>query len=321
MKNRSIFFTMIIVIISVIYFNINYIIDINKNKIYQISVITQCGNDEKWKIALQGMEQAANEMNAEIKFISLTGDNCIQEQINAIENEIKTNNSDALIISVSDSIKMKNSIENIIEKIPIILIETNIYTNKNINYISCNNYKLGKSLAEEVYSSGITRNNIAIITTDNMKNNIEERKNGFIEIIKNTKNNISFYEIPSQKDKSIEFMKNLLINPKIDCIIALDTEELEMLGNIKSELKANKENTSEIYGIGNSSKIVYYLEDGIIDAIGVQNEYNMGYLSIYDTINIIKNKKPTNYEIDFKVINVHNMYSEENEKILFPFVK
>lgn len=69
-----------------------------KNKSYQISVIASGKSDESFMILKEGAEQAALEMNANIRFLFLSKDNNEEEQIELIKRESE-NAVDALLIS------------------------------------------------------------------------------------------------------------------------------------------------------------------------------------------------------------------------------
>ena len=64
------------------------------------------------------------------------------------------------------------------------------------------------------------------------------------------------------------------------------------------------------------------IEEEIINATVIQNEFNIGYLSVNTAVNKIEHKKIDNkINIESTVINGENMYSKENQKILFPIVR
>ena len=72
---------------------------------------------------------------------------------NLLTREIK-NKADAIIISPVDYEKMAEPIENAMKKVPVILIESTVKSEQVLSSISCDNYKLGVSLAEEMIQMG-----------------------------------------------------------------------------------------------------------------------------------------------------------------------
>ncbi|HAH78958.1 MAG TPA: LacI family transcriptional regulator, partial [Ruminococcaceae bacterium] len=58
----------------------------------------------------------------------------------------------------------------------------------------------------------------------------------------------------------------------------------------------------------------------VISAVGVRNEYNIAYLGIKTAVVGIRRKKGENVQVNFIIADGTNLYSPENERILFPFV-
>lgn len=292
-------------------------------KIYNISIITRGKSSESLLIMKQGIDQAASEMNVNTSFVTLSEDNSIDEQNQLIEREIK-NNADAIIISPVDFEKMAKPIENAMKKVPVILFESTVDSKHVEPSISCDNYNLGVNLGKEVIKNGKMCSNIAIIKNDLNCSSIKERYDGFMNVMENTKNNYIFWELKDEKQQTYYNQgKNLLENNNVDVVVTFDTGILEGISEAKKDLiNTNKEKASiEIYGAGSTSKIISLLEDKTIKAIAIQNEFNVGYLSIKSAVNKIKGESMDNSNISSTVVNRDNMYSEENQRLLFPFIR
>lgn len=292
--------------------------------IYNVSVITRGKNGEVWSRMKAGMEQASSEMNVNLNFISLLEENSVNEQKNILEREMN-GDTDAIIISPADYTELSDLIENINKKVPIVLFESKIETKQDIPYVSCDNYELGKNLAEELIKNGNTRSNIAIVKSDLSSSSTKERYDGFIEEISNSKNSYELIEIPVDDSKLYNKIKSLMEENKFDAIVSFDTNILEAIGKAKKYVLNNSEiksNNIEIYGTGCTSTIISLIEENIINSISMQNEFNVGYLSVKNSVFKIegkKNKKTVN--ITSTIINSRNMYSKENEKMLFPIIR
>lgn len=293
-------------------------------EVYNVSVIIRGKNGEVWNRMKAGMEQASSEMNVNLRFISLLEENSVTEQKEILEREMNSD-TDAIVISPADYTELSALIENINKKIPIVLFESKIETKQNIPYVSCDNYELGKSLAEELIRNGNTRNNIAIVKSDLSSSSTKERYSGFIEEISNSKNSYELIEIPLDDSKLYNKIRALMEEDKFDAIVSFDTNTLEAIGKAKKYILNNSEtrfNNIEMYGTGCTSIIISLIEENMINAISMQNEFNVGYLSIENSVLKIegkKNKKTVN--IISTIINSRNMYSKENQKMLFPIIR
>lgn len=320
-KQYLILFILILILFSLIILSKDLIYG-EDNTIYKISVIIRGKNSESWMITKEGIYQAASDMNVDINFITLSEDNNLDEQNRLIKREIDAG-VDALVIAPVDSEKMSDTIESIKEKVSVVLIESTIQDLNKVPYVSCNNYLLGKMLAEEIIRSGNYREKIAVINSSTSYNSVRERYRGFEDGIKESKNSYELVDINGEGIESIETSKKIIKDKNIDVVVTLEPSILEIFGQAKKELieKYDKANDIEIYGVGSTSKIISLLEEDIINSIMVQNEFNVGYLGVQSAVDLIKGDKVNKKNIDFSVITKRNMYSDENQRLLFPFVR
>lgn len=291
--------------------------------VYDIAVIIRGKNTEEWSVMKAGMNQASSEMNVNLRVISLLDENNVEEQKEYLQRQIDSG-TDAIIISPADYTDLVDLIESINKKIPIVLFESKIDTKENIPYISCDNYKLGQELAEEVVRNGNTRNHIIIAKSNYKYSSLNERYNGFIDEINKGKNTYEVMEMPLDDSKLYSKIKTILLDNKSQVLVAFEPNVLETIGKVKKNALSNTNVKSdiELYGIGRTSAIISLIEEKIIDGIEIQNEFNVGYLSVKTAVYRIKNKELDNkINIESTLINSGNMYSKENQKILFPIVR
>ena len=285
--------------------------------VYDIAVIIRGKNSEEWNIMKAGMNQASSEMNVNLRFISLLEENNVEEQKEYLQRQIDSG-TDAIIISPADYTDLVNVIESINKKIPIVLFESKIDTKENIPYISSDNYKLGQELAEEVVRNGNTRNNIIIAKSNHKYSSLNDRYNGFIDEINKGKNTYEVMEMPKDDSKLYSKIKTILLDNKSQVLVAFEPDVLEAIGRTKKYILSNSQVNSniELYGIGRTSTIISLIEEKIIDGIEIQNEFNVGYLSVKAAVYRIENKKLDNkINIESTLINSGNMYSKENQKM------
>lgn len=291
-------------------------------RIYNISVITRGRNSESLMIMKKGIDQAASEMNADISFVTLSEENKVEEQKTLIEREIK-NGADAIMISPVDYEKMIEPIEDSMKKVPIILVESTVKSKYVIPSISCDNYKLGVSLGEEVLENRNVSSKVAIIKNNLECSSVKERYDGFMSVMNNTNNTCTFWELSSEKQGTYyNQARKLLEDNDIDIVVTFDAGILEIIAQAKKDLTIiNDKKYAEIYGAGSTSKIISFLEDKVINATAMQNEFNVGYLGVKTAVYKINGKDIDNSNISSTVINTKNMYSEENQRLLFPFIR
>lgn len=321
-KKKLIFLILFILVVSS---SLLLIKEDNSKKVvvYNVSVITRGKNSEIWSRMKAGMEQASSEMNVNLDFITLLEKNNVTEQRNILEKLINSD-VDALIISPADYNEISELIENINKKIPVILFESRIDTKQEIPYISCDNYELGKNLAEEIVRNGNTRSNIAILKSDLSYSSANEQYTGFIEEISNSKNTYDLIELPMDDSKLYNAISEIIKEDKTKAIVSFDPSLLEAIGKAKKYIVNNNEENCniELYGTGCTSTIISLIEENIITSIAIQNEFNVGYLSVKTAVLKIQEKKNIDkVNITSTLINKRNMYSNKNQKMLFPIIR
>ena len=154
----------------------------DKNKTYQISVIASGKSNESFMILKEGAEQAALEMNANIRFLFLSKDNNEEEQIELIKRECD-NKVDALLISPIETEDVAEVIEYAKKKIPVIIIQSSMNVKSNINRVMCDEYKLGQDLAKETLNNISKNKSIMIITSNDDSISHYERYNGILNVL------------------------------------------------------------------------------------------------------------------------------------------
>ena len=207
-------------------------------------------------------------------------------------------------------------------EVPIILINSKIDSNKKLPYISCNNYGLGINLAEEVLQRGNTRKRILIVKENINISNLNEMEDGFKDELKNSKNSLLELKLKENKNNYYDQILSFIKENNVDIIVSFNENIIEALAKLKKDLyKENEKYNFELYGASKANEIVSYVEEGIIDGLAIENEFNIGYLGTEMAIKKITNEKIEEKEIRYTVINKRNMYLEENQKLIFPFIK
>ena len=292
----------------------------DKNNTYQISVISSGKSDESFMILKEGAEQAALEMNANIRFLFLSKDNNEEEQIELIKRESQ-NEVDALLINPIESQNVIDALEYAKNKIPVVLIQSFIDIKSGINRVMCDEYQLGKSLAEEALNNISKNQNIMIITSDNNSTSYYERYNGILDVLDESNHKYFIANIKNYVDDT--FFNEVLDSSNIGAILCTDRDITEKVAELKKKcISENYNKDVLVFGVGNTNKIISLLEEEVVNATAVQNEFNIGYIAVKSAIELKAGEKVEESKIiKSTVIASEDMYSPKNERILFQFVR
>lgn len=288
---------------------------------YEISVITRGKSTESWTTIKQGIDQAAKDLNVEVSFVTLSSENNEQEQVSLMQREI-TNGANAVVIAPVNSNTLKEAIQDARKSVPVIAMQSTVDSIEDLPCVSCDNRQLGVSIAKKLISNEKTFSGKMVILRSSMAaSNIEQRYQGIMSVLGQSNPLVRYLDVPDDPQQSYDEVKRFLQQDRADVLVALDGATLESAGKAKRDLLKNGGVQPEIYGIGRTNTVVSLLENEVINSIGVENEYNMGYLSIRSALDHINKKNDdSNAKINFAIVDHQNMYNSDNQRLLFPFV-
>lgn len=107
-----------------------------------------------------------------------------------------------------------------------------------------------------------------------------------------------------------------------DIVISLENDMTERVVDYLAE-NQDMLNQCKLYGIGNSEKVMYYLDRGFIRKLVVPNDFYMGYQSVEELAKKLEYRGESHKNIytGYLVIDRTNLYDETNQKMLFPIVQ
>lgn len=287
----------------------------------KIMVLSKSSSSNFWQTVFAGAKAAANEYNVDLllfapeteqdyKFQNKVMEKAIEEKVNAIVfSACNFNHSVKIAERVIDS------------GIPIIIIDSQINTEKALCTIGTDNieagYMAGMTLME--YMEGKAK--VGVINFEKGSANGMQREEGLVKCLNNYNEmeivdiKYSFSNAESPKNNTITMIKEY---PEINAIVTFN--EWTTIGVANAIKELGLKDSITVIGFDNNVESIKMLEDGVIDALLVQNPFAMGYLGVQYAIQSIE-KKDNMKDINTGtvVINRGNMYNIENQKLLFPF--
>ena len=148
-----------------------------------------------------------------------------------------------------------------------------------------------------------------------------ERYNGILKVLDESNSEYYISNVENYIDYTV--LNNVIESSNIGVIICVDREVTENIAELKKKsVTEGNNNNVLILGVGNTNKIISLLEEKIINATAVQNEFNIGYIAVKNAIEVNDGEKAEKLKlIKSTVIESDDMYSPKNERILFQFVR
>ncbi len=286
---------------------------------YNISVIVRGNMDRSWSNLKRGAEDAADDLNVNVRFVASLEGNTAEEQLELLDKELEA--SDAILISPVNRILMKEPLLTLSrKKPPILLFESGISGENDIPLLCCNNEQMGRDMADAMINHGNIKANIIIFSGNGICSSVTERQKGFLAVMEETQNQCAIVSAGSFQP---EALARILEEEQPDAVIALDDRILENLTKAgRMYRQTHTKSKLQIYGIGCSSEILRSLENQEIVSIAAQDDYAIGYLGVQEAVAAVQGKPVKgNEEIRYIITNSNHMYDDMDERLLFPFVR
>ena len=292
-----------------------------EDPIIQVSLIVYGSDASRWENLKQGAALAADDLNAEVTLITMSGEDDAVEQISLIRREAQ-GGADALLIAAADSEVIKEYLENDPIKIPYAFVESGTGDTRDLT--SADNASMAESLIKTIDENEKDWIKAAVIVDHDRRDSVRERLDTILNTDVPYAENVVLWERNEQEvDKKAQFfLQRQLTEEAVDVVIALDNSSMEEI--IDAAVNLNKD--VKIYGIANSSKSAYYLDNRLVRSLVYQDEFSIGYIGLSDLLeNNFRKRRDHNQHnkrpIPFKVVDHNNMYEKANQRLLFPHVR
>jgi ribose transport system substrate-binding protein len=288
-----------------------------------IDFIVKMKGGEYWNMVKQGVNEAASEFDVNVNFIAPDDEQDIYQQeklVNlAIERKV-----DAIVLAATDYLGMVEVTEKAAKnKIPVIIIDSSVNTDKVSSKVSTDNLEAGKIAGERLVELIGENSKVAIISFVKGSESAQKREEGVMSAFSKHKgiNVVAKEYCYSSERLAMSQTKTILnLNPGLDGIVALNSSA--SIGAAEAIEALGLEGKVKLITFDSTLMGIQYLEKGIIQATVVQNPVAMGYLGVkYALMAATGSKIPSNVEVTSKLIDKNNMYVPENQKIIFPFIK
>jgi len=296
-------------------------------KALTIAVIPKGSTHEYWKSVKAGADAAGKELGVTIQFKGPLKEDDKVDQIKTVE-DFTTAKVDGIVLApLDDQALVKPVKEAVGQTIPVVIIDSALKSDDSSSFVSTDNYKGGTIAGEEMVKELGDKGSLIVLRYQKGSASTDEREKGFLDVIAKhpgIKVLSSNEEAGSTVDSAQSKAESLLggfKNPDgslqaqgIYC--PNESSTFGMLRVLEENKWAGK---VKFVGFDSSPKLVDGLTAGEINALVVQNPYNMGYQSVKTIVDVI-NKKPFEKRIDTgaTLVTKDNMKDEKIAKLINP---
>jgi ribose transport system substrate-binding protein len=297
-------------------------------KPYDIAVIPKGATHEFWKSVNAGAIQAQRELKAEGVQVKIIWKGPLREddrdaQIQTVEN-FMTRRVSGIVLAPLDSQALAKPVANAVQaKIPVVIIDSDLKSDKYVSFVATDNYKGGALAAQHLAKLLGGKGNVLVLRYAVGSASTEAREAGFLEALK------AFPELKlissdqyagPTRETAYQASQNLLnrFGHELDGVFAPNetstvgmTKAIRDLGKGKGKVK--------MIGFDATAQSLTDMKNGDVQGLIVQNPFKMGYLGVITLVHYLEGQK-VEKRIDTGAVLVtpENMNQPEISELLHP---
>lgn len=299
-------------------------VDLNRQeKRKNITLVVKMKGGDYWNTVKMGADAAAREFGVDVEFSAPEEETDVEEQIELVNRAIEKK-TDALVLAASDFKALVEVTEKAYDqRIPVIIIDSEVDTEKINGYVAMNNYEAGIKAGERLIEAAGSDCRVGIMNFVEGSRNAEQREAGLLEALSrypNVRVEAKEYCLSNVRLAQSLTRKMLEEHPQLNVIVGLNANA--SAGVAQTIYNRELAGKVKVIAFDSTYEEIDFLDKGVIQATIVQNPFTMGYLGIKHAVEVMAGRKiPKFADTGLKVIDRENMYLPENQKLLFPFIK
>lgn len=278
----------------------------SSGEVAEISVIFREVDDAHWENTKMGMEQAAQEAGAELRFLYLTRSNDEEEQMEIMRREAVRGAQALIVIPVSDGCVETLSKEQ--PNLPIISMES--CAPGAAACITPDQAALGSALAQEILEDG-TPNQVLLLDTPKDNSAVRQRLDAVQAALEEQGVAVARMKISAEEIKAQSFLWGQEV---YDAVVTAEP----FAAQEAAEKKAEQGLSQRLYGVGITDAIALALEDETISACAVIGEYASGYLAVQQALRAVDGEDAQSQTMPFFIVRGEDFNELGSQKLLFP---
>lgn len=275
----------------------------------EMSVILRDG-DGAVSTMRKGMEQAAQDLNVELRFLIPAEDNSAAQQAQLLEREVAGAASAVLLIP-ADREALGDAVSAAAGKTTLVTVETDMTAWGAAASITMDHQALGAALGAAALNGVPEGGTVLLLDSLPGDNGIRERMEAAKAVLEREGRQARVYKW----DPDTTSLPDILRIERPRAIIAFEAAALADV----AELSRGEDAFPLLYGCGSTSGIAAALEKGRVTAITAVNVFSAGYLAVEAAAALARHEDWTvAAPVAFSIVRQETMYDSDNQKLLFP---
>ncbi len=312
----AVFLYMIFLVVLFLMCSTDLIIREPEKEVSQIAVIIEDVRDDNYSNFRKGMDQAAIELSADVRFITLYDRLDKEQQMELISRE-QQDGADALIVVPVDEGQVADALSKKQVNIPTVLLGTGKSGENAAGSISVDYRQMGRKLAEGMVKRLPEGCPVMVLSEPEGLNAVSgDFLEGAEEVLEGSGHNCQRIVLEEEGGykKALEMPAE-----KEAAYLAGTPEILSAAAGILAENASPAGDIRGLYGRGNTPDILWALDEGTVSGICVTDEFSRGYFSVYMAVQALERAGgQILLVLDSYYIEKEDLRDPKYEKMLYP---
>ena len=274
----------------------------------EMSVILRDG-DGTVSAMRKGMEQAAMDLNVELRFLTPSEDNGAAEQAQLLQREAE--DAEAIVLIPADRETLGDAVSAAAEKTTLVTVETDMSAWGASASVSMDHRALGEALGAAALNGVPAGETVLLLDSLPGDNGVCESLDAARAVLEEAGRQVRIGAWGADSAS----LDDAAGAERPSAVIAFEASALADM----AELARGEKRFPLLYGCGSTPAIAAALEKGRVTAIAAVNAYSAGYLAVEATAALARHEHWTDVPfVAFSVVRKETMYDSDNQKLLFP---
>lgn len=275
-------------------------------ELLEMSVIAREADSSAWSTARQGMEQAAADLNVELRFLFPAQPDSAREQAQLLRREVESGAS-AILLFPADREALAEEVRETSARAALVTLETDMA--EAAGYVGVDNAALGEALAKAALNGVSREGTVLLVDSPARGSGVGDRQAAAEAVLESQVREIRHFTGTADE------LAEELSRGRAQAVVAFEASSLERA----AEAVSRTEDAPLLYGVGSTAAVTAGLEQGHITSILAQNAFSAGYLAVQSAARTARRETVEPLDpLPFFTVRRENMYEPENQKLLFP---
>lgn len=274
-----------------------------------------------WQTVHAGAAAAAKERGVEIRWNGPSMENEFSRQVQVVESMIN-GRVDGIVLAPTDRVALVSVVERAArEKIPVTIFDSAIDTENYLSFVATNNYAGGETGARKIGTILEGKGSVAMLMNMPGSASTQEREKGFEETMAKEFPGIRIAVRQfgmSDRAKSLAVAEDILTaHPELNAIFA--SNEPGTVGAAQALKSRQLAGKVKLVGFDSSPTLVDDLKGGVIDALIVQDPFQIGFTAVKTVVAKLRGETPARkIDLPARVITAADLAKPDVQQLLNP---